>query len=318
MSRSTTESRWLVTGAAGFLGSHVVDELLASGQPVAALDNLHWGREDNIARHAHNSCFRFVNADVRDGVAIGEAMARFKPNCVVHLAALHYIPAAEADPALTVSINVHGTQVMLSAALKAGVQRFWYASTGDVYPPSDAAHREEDAPGPFNIYGLSKLQGEQLVALAARQHPQTHFVAGRLFNLYGPGETNPHILPGILRQLRNGPSAPLRLGSLWPERDLTPVRDAACVVIETMRRSKPGITTINIGSSKASSIRTVLDLLAEILARPVAVETDPDKVRRVERPHLQADVSRLKAMLGWTPHGDLRRGLCELLTSEMS
>jgi UDP-glucose 4-epimerase len=218
-----------------------------------------------------------------------------------------------------VSLNVHGTQCVLSAARTARVERIWFASTGDVYVPDDKPHHEvNSATGPFNIYGLSKLMGEQLMALEARSRPEARFVVGRLFNLYGPRETNPHILPEVLGQLRANPEATLRLGSLWPKRDLVPVSDAARAVIATLDAAPPGVTTVNIATGIAVSMQHVLDLIGELRGKPLVIETDPAKVRPVERAHLQADVARLKQMIGWAPHSDVRLGLKELLEAELA
>jgi UDP-glucose 4-epimerase len=197
-----TEGAWLVTGAAGFLGSHVIEELLSRGARVVGVDNLGWGNPSHLSAFAGNRRFTSAKVDIREAAAVALVVKEFSPAYMIHLAALHYIPAATADPATTVSINVHGTQVMLSAAQTAGVERFFFASTGDVYRPAEQPHREDDAIEPFNIYGLSKLLGEKLVALASRERPQAHFVIGRLFNLYGPRETNAHILPEIIKQIR--------------------------------------------------------------------------------------------------------------------
>src|SRR5262249_2651386 len=145
------------------------------------------------------------------------------------------------------------------------------------------------------------LMGEQLVALESRQRPGARFVVGRLFNLYGPRETNPHILPEVLRQLRQAPDAPLRLGSLWPRRDLVPVRDGARAVVETLAQAPAGLTTFNVGTGVTWSMQEVLDLLGELRGAQLRVQTDPAKVRPVERAHLRADVRRLREFLGWVP-----------------
>jgi len=311
-----TESAWLVSGAAGFLASHVIDELLTRGARVIGVDNLGWGKLGNLKPFLDNGRFTFVELDIRDAAAVARIIRQFSPGYVIHLAALHYIPAAMADPATTVSINVHGTQVMLSAAQAAGIERFFFASTGDVYRPAEKPHREGDSLEPFNIYGLSKLLGERLVELASKEQPQAHFVIGRLFNLYGSRETNAHILPEIIKQLRENPHAPLKLGNLSPRRDLVPVADAAQAVIEMLTRSVPGLEVMNVASGRDWSMREVIDLLAELLGKRIEVTTDPARVRPVERPYLRADVSRLSAALDWTPHGDLKRGLGDLLRTE--
>jgi UDP-glucose 4-epimerase len=307
---------WLVTGAAGFLGSHVVEDLLGRGTPVVALDNLQWGRLDFLAPSFKNPDCTFVVADLRDPAATRTLLERFRPAAVVHLAALHYLPACVADPALAVGINVLGTQSILSACRAAGVERFWFASTGDVYAPSESPHREEESPSPFNIYGLTKSQGEGLIGLESRERPDARFAVGRLFNLYGPRETNPHFLPELIKQIRDRPGTTLRLGNLWPKRDLVPIDEAARAVVDMTLTVPPGLTVANVATGAARSMQEVIDMIGDIMGKPLPVETDPARVRPVERAHLQADVSRLKSLIGWAPKDDLRRGLRRLLVGE--
>lgn len=164
---SLSSAPWLVTGAAGFLGSHLVEQLLDQGIPVVAVDSLIWGDINHLRPLQNRPGFSLAIADIRDASAMKSLLAATKPAAVVHLAALHYIPAASADPPLAIAINVLGTQNMLTASTAAGVSKFWFASTGDVYAPASEAHREDHAITPFNVYGLSKLQGEQLIELTA-------------------------------------------------------------------------------------------------------------------------------------------------------
>ena len=313
---STNAPPWLVTGAAGFLGSHVVEQLIARGSKVVALDSLEWGRESHLSPFSEIPGFQFERADIRDREAIAAVFSRHRPAAVIHLAALHYIPAAVKDPVATVAINVLGTQTILSAADAVGVESLLFASTGDVYAPSDAPHREDDRLAPFNIYGLSKLQGEQLVGLASQDHATKRFVVARLFNLYGPRETNPHILPEIIAQLRNASKRQLKLGNIWPRRDLVPVRDAARAIIEMIQRAPAGVTTANVATGRAWSIDEAIRTIGELLGAPIDVIADPEKTRASERPHLEADVSRLRGLIGWAPSSDLRTGLRELLAAE--
>jgi UDP-glucose 4-epimerase len=307
---------WLVTGAAGFLGSHVVEHLLSRQLPVIGLDDLSTGRWQFLAPFANNPCFKFVCQDVRNEAALTELCRTERPGTVIHLAALHFIPAAMQDPAFAVSLNVHGTQCLLSACRETDVRRFWFASTADVYKPAEQPHVESGELAPFNIYGLTKWMGEKLVQLEADLHPERHFVIGRLFNLYGPHETNPHILPEIIRQLRNGGSNVLRLGNVTTKRDLVPVIEAARAVVEMAEKSTPGVTVANVGTGLAVTMQEVVERISHLLGRPLKIETDRSKLRPVERPHLQADVARLQTMIGWAPHSDLSRGLHDLLSFE--
>ncbi len=306
----------LVTGAAGYLGSYVVDTLLERGDTVVGLDNLAWGKSEHIDRLADVDHFRFAKADITDTGAVADAIAINGVDEVIHLAALHFIPAAVKDPTLAVRINVLGTQSILDAARQAGgVQRLSFASTGDVYAPSDVAHHESAEIGPFNIYGLTKLQGEQLIALDQRRTETTYLVA-RFFNLYGARETNPHIVPEIVDQLRDGSPA-LRLGNLEPRRDMVPVDEAARALVEAGRQATAGqVTTVNIGTGTAHRMADLVATLVAEAGTQTAVETDPDKVRASERMHLQADVAALTSMLGWAPSDDLSAGVRRLMVAE--
>jgi len=311
-----TSQPWLVTGAAGFLGSHVVEHLLSRQIPVIAVDNLSSGNWEFLAPFAKQPMFKFICQDIRDEASLTAIFQRERPQAVIHLAALHFIPAAVRNPGLAVSLNIHGTQCVLSASREADVRCVWFASTGDIYPPSSQPHHESTLASPFNIYGLSKWTGEKLIQLESDAHPERHFVVGRLFNLYGPRETNPHILPEIISQIRNSGSTVLRLGVVTSKRDLVPVSDAARAVIEMVEKSVPGITTVNVGTGVSVSMQEVVEQISSLTRKRFTIEIDPSKVRPVERPHLQADVSALRSLIGWTPHGDLSRGLRELLLFE--
>lgn len=312
----TTPAPWIVTGAAGFLGSHVVEQLVARGEHVVALDNLAWGKMEYLKPYMSAEGFFFAEADIRDQAAIDALVAEHRPGAIIHLAALHFIPEAIKNPGLAVSVNVHGTQVLLSSAMKSKVRRFWLASTGDVYAPSEQPHKETETPSPFNIYGLSKYLAEQLAALAQRQSPSMCVVTGRLMNLFGARETNPHILPEICRQLRERPQGPLYLGNVSPYREMVPVEEAARCVIETMDQATSGHHVVNIATGVSRTISELISMISQILGRELLVVTDPDRVRSVERARLTADVSKLQKLLGWVPSSDLVPFLRRMLAYE--
>ena len=304
----------LVTGAAGYLGSYIVDELLARDDTVVGVDNLAWGLKEHVDRLANVDRFTFENIDVTESDLIKDAIERHNVTTIYHLAALHFIPAAVKDPSLTVRINSLGTQSMLDAMRGSGVERFAFTSTGDVYSPSDNAHREDEGIGPFNIYGLSKLHGEHLIELAQRDS-NAKFLIARVFNLYGTRETNPHIVPEIVEQLRAKTPA-LRLGDLKPRRDMVPVDDAARAIVEAMGAVTEPITTVNLATGKAHAMSDVVSALLKYSDTETRIETDPAKLRPSERMHLEADVSRLKSLIGWTPSTDLDAGIRKLVVDE--
>ncbi len=307
---------WVITGVAGFLGSHVLEQLVNQQIPVIGIDNFFAGNPQHLNSYHNHPYFEFIEADIRDANQLEKIFVEYQPYAVIHLAALHFIPAAIADPALAVSINVHGTQSVLTAFKQSQAQVFWFASTGDVYAPSTASHREDSKIEPFNIYGLTKLMGEQLIQLEARQYQQGKFIIGRLFNLYGVRETNPHILPEIIQQLKHRPEQPLRLGNLFPKRDLVPIEEAARAAIELTKQATAGITIVNVASGISFSMSEVIAEIGNLRGQAILVEQDSTKIRPVEREHLQADVEKLNQLIGWSPNPDLKAGLTQLLTAE--
>ena len=230
------QKRILVTGGNGFVGREVV-RLLYDEHAVCVADNLRSGPLRFNAGEL--SKFRFEPVDIVDAPLVSRIVADFAPDTIIHLAAIHYIPECEQDPLLAAEINIEGTLNLLLAA-PCGA-RFVFASSGAVYHPDTKPHIEAKAIlGPSDIYGYTKLHGEHYVSYLASQRNFSAVVV-RLFNVVGPGETNPHLLPEIVAQLKAGRKI-LRLGNLWPKRDYIHVRDAArgfvAVALERGYRSR--------------------------------------------------------------------------------
>lgn len=311
---------WLVTGAAGFLGSHVIETLVREGKNVIAIDNLSWGHKNFLSQYENK--IKFYQIDITNKVELDKILKDTKPTNIIHLAALHFIPAAIQNPSVAININVLGTQILLQSLREnTNYKTFWFASTGDVYAPDEKAHHEtKSLISPFNIYGLSKLMGEQLIHLENKNYPQGRFIIGRLFNLYGSRETNPHILPEILGQIKKQTGdVKLQLGNVWPKRDMVPVNDAAkCIIksLEKLLNDKHGVYCFNYATGSAVSMEEMIIEIGKILKRKIIIELDPKKVRSVERAHLQADVASLKDFLGFTPQSNLNMGLVALLQGE--
>ncbi len=174
--------RALVTGGAGFIGSNLVDALLARGDEVSIVDDLSTGRRENLAADA-----TFHEASITDGPHMAELLAEERPEAVFHLAAQVDVRRAVADPAFDAAVNVGGTAVMLEAARAAGTRRFVLASTGGaIYGDTDRLPTPEDVPAaPISPYGASKAAAESYLALYARLHGLST-VALRFANVYGP------------------------------------------------------------------------------------------------------------------------------------
>lgn len=302
--------RVLVTGAAGFIGQPTVRALIAGGHEVWALDDFSVGSRELLEE---NEGVRVVEADIRDARATAEAVAQAAPEGVIHLAAIHFIPLCVAEPANALAVNVSGTQHLLDALAGTPASRLVFASTGDVYESASEAHREDHTVAPNNVYGASKLMGEQLLRFHAGRGESLVTVAARLFNAFGPGETNPHVLPDILGNMHS--SDVLRLGNTTPQRDYTYVDDIASALAGLLVTASEN-TTVNVGAGERTSVADLVTLMAELTGRPLRIETDPAKVRASDRPVLQADNRRLLEMLPDIRFRDTREGLRETLRAE--
>lgn len=298
--------RITVTGANGFVGIHVVRALLRDGYRVLALDNLRYGPWRFTPKELEHVCTSTI--DLRDRAAVECAIAEFAPAAIIHLAAVHFIPECERLADEAVGINIQGT-VNLLAATPAGC-RFVFASTAAVYAPSDDAHHEDDVIGPTDVYGHTKLSGEQFVRHFAHASGLEAVII-RLFNVIGPGETNPHVLPEIAQQLRRGQRV-LRLGNTTAKRDFVYVEDVARGFIAAAVGAYPardGVPVLNLGTGSSYSVAEMVGFLAEILGEPLRITVDATRLRPVDRPHLRADASRMQDAFGWACAVDIRAAL---------
>ncbi|MBB2992009.1 UDP-glucose 4-epimerase [Mycolicibacterium iranicum] len=292
----------MITGGAGFVGRELVRTLKDRAEVLVA-DLLRYGTPDWLSGEPEGFGFRRV--DIRDAAATRALVEEFAPDVIVHLAAIHYIPECDSDPANAVATNVTGT-VNLLAACPEGT-RFVFASSGAVYQPDEAAHRElESVVEPVDIYGYTKQQGEvYLRALAASRGLSGVIV--RLFNVIGPGETNPHLLPAIVVQLRDNPEA-IYLGNTWPKRDYIDVLDAAggFAAAALGTTPEPGqCEVVNLGSGQQYSVNEIVDRMRSVLGLEFEVRQDERRMRAVDRPFLGADITRIRETFGWSPEHSL-------------
>lgn len=305
----------LVTGGTGFIGRALFRQLLAVGQRVVVLDDLSLYAGGEAPRPASGA--ELVAGDVRDGELLKFLLDRERPGSLFHLAAIHYIPACDRDPAECVSVNVAGTASVLEACSQAASAPVCVlASTAAVYAPSDRPHAETDALGPVDIYGLSKLWLEQLADLYVRRNSLRIAVA-RIFNVYGPGETNPHLIPSLIDQALAG--GVIRAGDLTTRRDYVHVDDVSRALVAMSRLApRNGLDYINVGTGRSVSGREVVDTIASCLDRDLEVEVDPARLRSVDRRILLADTRRASERLGWHARISFRDGMHELLKASLA
>jgi UDP-glucose 4-epimerase len=301
--------KYLITGGLGFVGNELTRQLIRQGHSVVIVDN-----RNRVAPSVDDLASVAVReVDITDAKATEAVFRDEKPERVVHLAAIHYIPECNKDPVRTLQVNVSGTQSVLSACAAAGVKQVTVTSSGAVYADSPLPLSEEMPIEPVDIYGVSKLMTEQLAALFHRQ-TGIPTVAFRLFNVFGPRETNAHIIPEVISQLRN--SDVLKLGNIEPRRDFIFTEDVADGIIRLGNVTSKGLVITNLASGNHVSMRDLIELIGKIIGKKIAIETDPSRFRKADKMVQVANLERLVALTGWSPKVSLQEGLRKLLKFE--
>jgi NAD dependent epimerase/dehydratase len=309
--------RVLVTGADGFIGSHLVEELVASGEQVRALAQYNsfnsWGWLETLPPSVRDN-IDVITGDIRDAYFVRGLVAGC--DVVYHLAALIAIPYSYVAPDAYVATNVGGTLNILTAAREHGVSKVIHTSTSEVYGTARFVPITEDHPlQAQSPYAATKVAADQL-ALSFHRSFGLPVAVLRPFNTYGPRQSARAILPTIMTQILSGKRV-IRLGSLSPTRDFTFVKDTARAFL-CLAKSDQGVgDVINSGSNFEVAIGDVARLAAEVLGVEIRIEQDSARVRpansEVER--LWADSSKAERLIGWSPEyaglAGFRRGLVE-------
>jgi UDP-glucose 4-epimerase len=301
--------RIIVTGGAGYVG-RIVTRQLYDDHDVCVVDAMRYG---NDRLHAGDlGKIRLETIDIRNGEQVLAVVEQFAPDVIIHLAAMHYIPDCERDPQAALETNEVGTVNMLLAAPRGS--RFVLASSAAVYRPDEALHSElRSEIGPSDVYGFTKLHCEHFVRYYAAAR-SLEGVLVRLFNVVGPGETNPHLIPDIVAQLQSGRTT-IRLGNTWPKRDYIHVQDAASGFVAAALRgalTAGEALPINLGTSHQYSVAEVVTKLSERSGLNITIESDPARVRPVDRPFLGADNTRAREVLGWSPRFGIDDAIADL------
>jgi UDP-glucose 4-epimerase len=314
--------RSLVTGGAGFIGSHLVDALLARGVSVLAIDNLSTGSEENLARALDGGAALTV-ADVADAGAMERLVGEFAPDAVFHLAAQADVRRAVREPAFDAAVNVVGTIALLEALRGVGGGRFVFASTGGaIYGEGDGRQLPlaEDATClPDSPYGQSKLAAEGYVDYYRRVYGLPA-LSLRLGNVYGPRQ-DPFGEAGVVAifcgRITEG-SPPIVYGNGRQTRDYVYVGD----VVEAMLAAESLLARdgndvdgpYNVGTGRETTVLELVDSLAQI-----AGDTQPEPrmapPREGEIQRISLDSRRAAAELGWEPRMDMSEGLERVLAS---
>jgi UDP-glucose 4-epimerase len=302
--------RTLVTGGAGFIGSNLVDALLARGEEVTVVDDLSTGRRENLEQALAGGA-ELLQIDIRDGARLAEATAAAAPEVVFHLAAQIDVRRSVADPAFDASINVGGTANVLEAARAAGARRVVFSSTGGAIYGEGEGQRlplSEEAPiAPLAPYGLSKFCGEGYLALYERLHDLST-ISLRLGNVYGPRQ-DPLGEAGVIAifcgRLRAG-GRPTVFGDGRQTRDYIYVGDVVAAALAAAESEAGG--AYNVGTGVETDVLELVARLGELGGSDgFEPEFAPPRTGEVQR--IAIDPARAGAELGWRPRTGLDEGL---------
>jgi UDP-glucose 4-epimerase len=297
-------ARVVVTGGAGFIGSHVAESFLERGDDVLVIDDLSGGRMENVPAGA-----TFEQVDIVDVEQLNGAFASFKPTLVCHLAAQASVTVSVERPDHDLNVNVRGTFNVLEAAKQHGAPVV-FASTGGALYGDDAPlpTDEQFVPQPLSPYGASKQAGEAYVATWGRLNAIPNVVL-RLGNVYGPRQS-PHGEAGVVAifsgRLLEGKQPGLR-GEGRPTRDYVHVKDVARAFVAAADGARTG--TYNVGTGKQTSTATLLEILQK--AAGTAIEPRQEALQAGELRASALDSSRIDRELGWKPTIDVEQGFPE-------
>ena len=310
----------LVTGAAGFAGSHLLDLLAAEGTPVVA-----WRRPgEALPPPPTGAGCRWMEVDVLDRAAVERGVREAVPSAVYHLAGAAHVGHSWSDSAATLAVNVLGTwHVLASLAGLPAAPRVLVSGSALVYKQQDRAIAEDDPLGPASPYAVSKL-AQELSALHARRELGLPVVIARSFNHIGPRQSPSFSSASFARQiaLAEAGRAPreLRAGNLDPRRDLTDVRDIAAAYRRLIEGGVPG-RVYNVCSGRAVRVGEVLEGLVSLARVPVAVRVDEALLRPHDAPLVLGDPRRIREEVGWEPRlalGDTLRDLLDYWRGEVA
>lgn len=282
----------LVTGGAGFIGSHVADQALAAGWSVAVLDNLSSGRRENVPEKAE-----FFEVDIRDQTAVNQVFRDFQPTVVSHQAAQASVAISVREPQMDAEVNILGSINIMSAAVEQGVQRLVFASTGGaIYGevPSGVRAGTDFSPVPISPYACSKFAVEKYLECFRLEHGLNYTVL-RYGNVYGPRQ-DPHGEAGVVAIFCNRIlageaiqiNARREVGDSGCIRDYVFIQDVAAANMAALQGQVPD-PILNVGTGQETTTQQLADVLQLELGRSVAVTAGPRRPGDIERSLLNAD-----------------------------
>lgn len=308
-----TNKKILITGASGFIGSHLTEKLVEMGCEVKAFVKYNFQNDWGWLEHSKvKDEIEIYTGDIRDYDAVYDAASDV--DVIFHLAALIGIPYSYVSPLAYIKTNVEGTYNVLQSARQHNLDRVIVTSTSETYGSAQYVPIDEEHPMVGQSpYSASKISADQLSISYHRSFDMPVTIA-RPFNTYGPRQSARAIIPTIITQILNGQKE-IKLGNLSPTRDFNYVKDTAAGFISLAQSDKTIGEITNIGSNFEISMRDTVDLIVKLTGENIKIVTDKQRVRpdKSEVDRLYCDNSKIKKLTAWKPEYDLEAGLKETI-----
>ncbi|MBI2644497.1 MAG: SDR family oxidoreductase [Candidatus Wildermuthbacteria bacterium] len=300
--------KYLVTGGAGFIGSHIVQKILESGDFVRVVDNFSTGKTENIKEFLGNEKFDLMEGDLTDFAIAKKAVEEI--DIVLHQAAIPSVPRSIADPIRSTNANVMGTLHILLAARDAGVKRVVYASSSSIYGDNPALPKREDFPvRPISPYALTKYVGERYAQIFWSIY-QLPTLCLRYFNVFGPKQDPQSqyapVMPKFITALLNG-EQPHIFGDGSQSRDFTYVDNVVQANLLAAKADSGFGEVFNVACGKETTLNAVVQMMSRMIGSNGMPAYEPARIGDV--PHSLADISKAKQILGYSPHVDIEEGI---------
>lgn len=304
-------SKGLVIGAAGFVGSYLIEEMRSCGMEAYATKLPHERLE-----HAHAFVY---DLDILDKEAIVALLLEIRPDYIFHLAAQSSVGLSWKNPGLTVDVNIKGSINVMDAVRELYYKpRVLLIGSGEEYGhirPGETPIREDNLLRPGNIYAATKACQNMIGSIYAQAYDMQLMMV-RSFNHIGPGQAPMFVVSDFCKQvaeIEKGMREPVMyVGNLAAKRDFTDVRDVVKAYVKLIMQGVPG-ETYNMGSGHAVEIRGILDRIISLSEKEIRVEIDPNKIRPVDVPIIEADITKLHELTGWKPQIELEQTIRDTL-----
>lgn len=301
----------LVIGAAGFVGSYLLAEMRANGMEAYATKLPH-EKLDNVDAAVYD-------LDIMDKEAIASLLFEIRPDYIFHLAAQSSVGLAWKNPGLTIDVNIKGSINVMDAVRELFYKpRVLLIGSGEEYGHirlGETPITEENALRPGNIYAATKACQNMIGSIYSKAY-DLELMMVRAFNHIGPGQAPMFVVSDFCKQvaeIEKGLREPvMKVGNLAAKRDFTDVRDVVNAYVRLIQAGKAG-ETYNVGSGNAKAIQEILDLIVSMSDKEIRVEIDPNKIRPVDVPIIEADITKINDLIGWKPEISLEQTIRETL-----